>query len=150
MLDHYRRYLCFESICFPSDGFYEYGLGDDDLVAVEDAEQGYNNSSALIIGAGKVGMALAQEMKKRPGLGIRVVGFLDDTKTTIADQTEVKILGKISHVADGEVAKGWKLIDKQADEVGGYVMLEKNGVKKIHIMLSHDGNYGIANVILEG
>lgn len=24
------------------------------------------------------------------------------------------------------------------------------GVKKIHVMLSHDGDYGIANVILEG
>lgn len=25
----------------------------------------------------------------------------------------------------------------------------KQGVKKIHLMLSHDGNYGVANVILE-
>lgn len=58
--------------------------------------QGYNNFSVLIIGAGKVGMALAQEMRKRPGLGIKMIGFLDDTKTTIADQPEVKILGKIS------------------------------------------------------
>ncbi len=27
---------------------------------------------------------------------------------------------------------------------------ETKGVKNIHLMLSHDGNYGIANVILEG
>jgi len=27
---------------------------------------------------------------------------------------------------------------------------EKLGVKKIHLMLSHDGDYGIANVVLEG
>jgi holo-[acyl-carrier protein] synthase len=34
-----------------------------------------------------------------------------------------------------------------------YGMVKKSaedmGVKKIHVMLSHDGNYGIANVILE-
>lgn len=59
--------------------------------------QGYNNFRVFIIGAGKVGMALAQEIKKRPGMGIRVVGFLDDIKTTIADQPEMKILGKISN-----------------------------------------------------
>ncbi len=28
--------------------------------------------------------------------------------------------------------------------------VESRGVKNIHVMLSHDGNYGIANVILEG
>ena len=33
--------------------------------------QGYNNSSVLIIGAGKVGMALAQEMKNVPAWGSR-------------------------------------------------------------------------------
>jgi len=27
---------------------------------------------------------------------------------------------------------------------------EEMGVKRTHVMLSHDGNYGIANVILEG
>ena len=30
------------------------------------------------------------------------------------------------------------------------VHLEKLGVKKTFVMVSHDGNYGIANVILEG
>lgn len=27
---------------------------------------------------------------------------------------------------------------------------EEMGVKRTHVMLSHDGNYGVANVILEG
>lgn len=27
---------------------------------------------------------------------------------------------------------------------------DESGVKKVHVMLSHDGDYGIANVILEG
>ncbi len=57
---------------------------------------GYNNFNVLIIGAGKVGTALYNEIKKRPGLGINVVGFLDDFK----DITELKdmppILGKSS------------------------------------------------------
>ena len=28
--------------------------------------------------------------------------------------------------------------------------VEAKGIKHIHLMLSHDGNYGIANVVLEG
>src|SRR3989338_3195902 len=40
--------------------------------------QGYNNFKALVIGAGKVGIGLVQEIANRPGLGIKVVGFLDD------------------------------------------------------------------------
>ena len=27
---------------------------------------------------------------------------------------------------------------------------DESGVRKVHVMLSHDGDYGIANVILEG
>ncbi len=66
-------------------GFVEY------LVA-----QGYNNFNTLIIGAGKVGTVLAQEINKRPGLGIKIVGFLDDLKDAPADGDGFKILGKIS------------------------------------------------------
>ncbi len=55
---------------------------------------GYNNFNALIIGAGKVGRLLENEIHRRPGMGIRVVGFLDDYQT---DQPEggLKVLGKI-------------------------------------------------------
>lgn len=57
--------------------------------------EGYNNFNALIVGAGKVGLALAAEIKKRPGMGIRIVGFLDDFKTSDPAQG-VRILGKIT------------------------------------------------------
>ncbi len=56
---------------------------------------GYRNLNVLIVGAGRVGQALAQEIKKRPGLGLRVVGFLDDRKTN-TQNSESKILGKLS------------------------------------------------------
>ena len=39
---------------------------------------GYNNFNALIIGAGKIGILLAGEINKRPALGLKVKGFLDD------------------------------------------------------------------------
>jgi len=56
---------------------------------------GYNNVNVLIVGAGKVGTALSKEIKKYPGLGLRVVGFLDDFKSDAAGEGN-KILGKIS------------------------------------------------------
>ncbi|MBF0504287.1 MAG: sugar transferase [Candidatus Omnitrophica bacterium] len=43
-------------------------------------EHGYNNFNAVIIGAGKIGVLLADEIKKQPALGIKVIGFLDDEK----------------------------------------------------------------------
>lgn len=55
--------------------------------------QGYNNFNAVIIGAGKVGVALAQEISKKPELGVKVSGFLDDFKSNQAGGP--KILGKI-------------------------------------------------------
>ncbi|HBR15395.1 MAG TPA: hypothetical protein DD723_07625 [Candidatus Omnitrophica bacterium] len=57
--------------------------------------RGYNNLNALIIGAGRVGGALVEEIRKKPGLGIRVVGFLDDFKTECEEHPDIKILGKI-------------------------------------------------------
>lgn len=56
---------------------------------------GYNNFNVLIIGAGKVGTALANEIKRRPGLGLNLVGYLDDFKDKSSDEKDVKILGKI-------------------------------------------------------
>ncbi len=58
--------------------------------------QGYNNFNILIIGAGKVGMTLSQEIHKRPGLGLNIIGFLDDFKTNDENRHGPKIVGKIS------------------------------------------------------
>jgi len=57
---------------------------------------GYNNYNALIIGGGKVGAALAAEIKSRPELGINIAGYLDDFKENNPDAQKLKILGKIS------------------------------------------------------
>lgn len=79
---------------------------------------GYNNTNVLIIGAGKIGTALALEIKKHPGLGFRVIGFLDDFKKT-PDQGDKKILGKISDFPS---------------------VAQKNFVEKIFITIHHDSN----------
>lgn len=58
--------------------------------------QGFNNFNALIIGAGKVGLMLEQELKKQSGLGIKVLGYLDDFKTEKDAPSDIKILGKLA------------------------------------------------------
>lgn len=57
---------------------------------------GYNNFNALIIGAGKVGVALANEIKNRPELGINIVGYLDDFKQGSPNNNGLTVVGKIS------------------------------------------------------
>ena len=41
---------------------------------------GYNNFNTLIIGAGKTGILLANEINRQPALGLKIKGFLDDYK----------------------------------------------------------------------
>jgi len=43
--------------------------------------RGFNNQHVLIVGAGKVGQALAGEITRNRYLGLEVIGFLDDTRT---------------------------------------------------------------------
>jgi len=57
---------------------------------------GYNNFNVLIIGAGKVGTALVKEIQKRPGLGLNVVGYIDDFKEDAPDKKGPPIIGKTS------------------------------------------------------
>lgn len=58
--------------------------------------QGYNNFNVLIIGAGKVGEVLVKEIRKKPTLGLNIVGYLDDSKEDSLKEGEPRILGKIS------------------------------------------------------
>ncbi len=58
---------------------------------------GYNNFNVIIIGAGKVGRLLEQEIQSRPELGLRVIGFLDDFKDIKVNQNNV--LGKVEDFA---------------------------------------------------
>jgi exopolysaccharide biosynthesis polyprenyl glycosylphosphotransferase len=55
--------------------------------------RGYNNFNILIIGAGKSGRELADEILENPYLGLRILGFLDDHKTEPING--YRILGRI-------------------------------------------------------
>ncbi len=95
---------------FPRTVFMNAGLGMVILLSVWRVfkrwlveylvSQGYNNFNALILGAGKVGVALAEEIKSRPGLGLKVVGFLDDYKGNDPRDKNVRIAGKISDFSE--------------------------------------------------
>lgn len=62
------------------------------------AANGYNNFNVLIVGAGKTGMMLAQEIRRYPGLGLRIVGFLDDKVTKSALGQDYQVLGTLADV----------------------------------------------------
>jgi len=59
-------------------------------------KRGYRNIPIVIVGAGRVGLQLKMMLEKRPWLGIRIVGFLDDR---LEGQNNVrngnKILGRL-------------------------------------------------------
>lgn len=55
--------------------------------------KGYYNYNVLVIGAGKTGRELVEEIKYNPYMGIKVIGFLDDFKT--GETNGHSILGKI-------------------------------------------------------
>jgi len=58
--------------------------------------RGYNNFNVLIIGSGKVGQTLSEEIHKRPELGLKVVGYLDHFKEPVSDNKNPKVLGTVS------------------------------------------------------
>ncbi len=57
---------------------------------------GYNNKNVLIIGAGKAGLALKQEIELCPGMGLRIIGFLDDFPDRVDAGIRGLVRGKIS------------------------------------------------------
>ena len=67
------------------------------------AANGYNNFNVLIIGAGKVGLMLAEEIKRHPGFGYRIIGFLDDHKTSADLGGDYEVVGKLKEL--GEVMR---------------------------------------------
>jgi len=58
--------------------------------------KGYANYNILIIGAGNAGIALADETKTFPYLGMKTIGFLDDVR--VGERDGIKILGKINNI----------------------------------------------------
>jgi len=59
---------------------------------------GYNNFNTLIIGAGKVGLSLANEINRQPALGLKIKGFLDDSKTSATGN--LPVLGKLDDLQE--------------------------------------------------
>jgi exopolysaccharide biosynthesis polyprenyl glycosylphosphotransferase len=57
-------------------------------------EKGYSNYNVVIVGAGKIGLGLAEQIRNNSYLGIRIVGFLDDSKTSAING--YKVIGKIA------------------------------------------------------
>lgn len=58
--------------------------------------KGYMNYNVVIVGAGRVGLSLLEEIRSFPYLGIKIIGFLDDDRP--ADRQGVTILGKLSDI----------------------------------------------------
>jgi exopolysaccharide biosynthesis polyprenyl glycosylphosphotransferase len=58
--------------------------------------KGYYNINVLIVGAGRAGYALAEEIRDNPYLGLKVAGFVDDTKT--GKVLSYDILGKVNRL----------------------------------------------------
>ncbi|HWI55514.1 MAG TPA: sugar transferase, partial [Desulfobacteria bacterium] len=62
-------------------------------------KQGYLQKNLLIVGAGEVGRMIAAEMKNRPGLGFRVVGFIDDDPQKLGTIVEgVRVIGSSQEI----------------------------------------------------
>jgi len=59
-------------------------------------QKGYANYNILIIGAGNTGLALVDQTKAFPYLGMKTIGFLDDVR--LGERGGVKILGKINDI----------------------------------------------------
>lgn len=71
------------------------------LVVRKLISEGFHNVNVLIVGAGRAGRSVLEEIKRKPYWGFRVVGFLDDNKSGIIDDKPV--LGKLSNCV--EIAK---------------------------------------------
>jgi len=57
--------------------------------------QGFNNINVLIIGAGKVGKSIINEIRRNPHWGFNPIGFLDDKKTE--KEEGLPILGTLNN-----------------------------------------------------
>ena len=64
--------------------------------------QGKNIRHAIIVGAGELGIRMAQQMEEIPWAGIEVVGFFDDKLETkeALDEIDKPMLGRINEVRD--------------------------------------------------
>ncbi len=66
------------------------------LIVRYSIQRGYANYNVLIVGAGRIGLTLVEEIRAFPYLGIKPIGFLDDVRT--GEREGIKILGRISEI----------------------------------------------------
>jgi exopolysaccharide biosynthesis polyprenyl glycosylphosphotransferase len=66
------------------------------LLLVSLAKKGILLKNVIVIGAGKVGQLISNELTAKPGLGYNVLGFIDDEKKGSIDSTN--ILGKFKDI----------------------------------------------------
>lgn len=69
------------------------------IVAYLVANRGYNNSNAIIVGAGASAVALYEEIRSNPALGVNVVGFIDDTVKKV-DESSPSVMGGLNDLED--------------------------------------------------
>ena len=100
---------------------------------------GYNNFNILIIGAGKVGRSLKSEIERRPWLGLKIIGFLDDFGDIKTDASAIigklddfsvlarrEFIDQIYITAHLDEQKYLKLL-RQANEIGTSVRVVPQG-----------------------
>jgi len=68
--------------------------------AMDQAPPKRRRRNVLIVGAGQRGLALAEEMHKRPEHGRRVVGFIEDDPEKTAGENGFKVLGGTSDIME--------------------------------------------------
>ncbi len=90
------------------------------------AERGIGTRNAVIIGAGKVGQALARQLEENKLLGYRFKGFLDENHST-----DPRMLGKIENLST--IAKA-----EFVDEVFITIPSERELVKRIAVEASQN------------
>ncbi len=63
--------------------------------------KGYNQRNILIVGAGKLGEAFFERIRANAGMGLQVVGFLDDDSKKLGKKIHgVPVLGRLDKIKD--------------------------------------------------
>jgi len=98
--------------------------------------KGYYNINVLIVGAGRTGCALAEEIKSNPYLGLKVIGFVDDAKA--GKVLNYNILGKVNElehlVQQYFVDEIYVTIPSERKVVSGIMTLGKKMNKTVRVV----------------
>lgn len=97
--------------------------------------RGKNMRSAVIVGAGDLGLSLARYINEVSWSGIKILGFFDDFETTenYAGNEKIKVLGKINGLLDF-------LKNRRVDYI--YIALPMQDKKRIYEILNNCRTHG--------